>query len=92
MAEFQQLRVGVFEQLDSGLGAGFAVVKKSRVPADDGQIVRIVGNAGLQNFVTLAFGKLGRFSAHDLRDAAALGSAKLGGRRRTRDLPDVENK
>ena len=79
-------------KLDGGLGARLAVVEKRGVPADYRQVVGIVGNAGLQNLVALAFGKLGGFSAHDLRDASALGGAQLGGGGRARNLPDVENK
>ena len=91
VAEFQQLRVGVLEQLNGGLGARFAVIKKSRVPADDRQIVGIVRSAGLQDFVAFAVGELGDFSAHNLRDASALGGAQLVGGGRTGNLPDVED-
>src|SRR5437660_158253 len=54
MAEFEQLRIGVFEKLDGGLGAGDRVVKKGSVPADHGQVGRIVRDAALQHFLALA--------------------------------------
>ena len=62
VAEFEQLRVGVLEQLDGGLGAGVRVVDKGGVPSDDGEVVRIVGDAGLQNFLALAVGERGSIS------------------------------
>ena len=45
MAELEQLRVRIFQQLDGGLGAGERVVEEGGIPADHGQVVRVVGDA-----------------------------------------------
>ena len=73
MAELEELGVGVFEELDGGLGADGGVVEKSGVPADDGEVGGIVGDAGLEDLVALAFGELEGVAADDLGDAGAVG-------------------
>src|SRR5579863_37146 len=81
VAELEQLRVGVLQQLDGGFGAGGSVVNESGIPADHRDVVGIVGHAGLQNLQLLAFGKDGGFAAHDLGDAVGLRSQQVGGGR-----------
>src|SRR6202163_152408 len=55
VTELQQLRIGVLQKLDGRLSASLAVVQESGVPANYSQIIGVVGNPGLQNFVALAF-------------------------------------
>src|SRR5580704_4299803 len=52
VAELEQLRVGVLQKLDGGLGAGGGVVDESGVPSDDREIVGIVRDARAKNFLT----------------------------------------
>ena len=68
VAELEELRVGVLQKLDGGLGAGGRVIDEGGVPSDDGEVGRIVGDAGLENFLALAFGEGGGFPADDLGD------------------------
>ena len=86
MAEFEQLRVGVLQQLDGGFGAGLRVVDEGGVPSDDREVVGIVGDAGLQNLLALAFGKHGGFAANDLGD---LRRVRRADRWRTEDEPSI---
>ena len=79
VAELEQLRVGVLQELDGGLGADGGVVDEGGVPSDDREVVGIVGDARLQNFLALAFGERGRFSADDLGDVVALGGEQIVG-------------
>ena len=65
VAEFQQLRVGVFEQLDGRPGRRRIVENERGRPADYEQIVGIVGNAGVENLAELRFGKQAVFAAHN---------------------------
>ena len=74
MAELEQLRVGVLEQLDGGLGADWSVIDEGGVPADHGQIVGIVGNPRLKNFLAFAIGKRLTLATHHLRNRASLRS------------------
>src|ERR1019366_5054861 len=91
VAEFEELRVGVFEQLDYGFRAGRRVVEERSVPADHGQIVRIVGDFRLHDLLLLAVGERNVFAAHDLGDASALGREQFGGRRIAGDVAYVED-
>src|SRR5580692_2761903 len=79
MAEFEQLRVGIFQQLNGGLGAGFAVIQKSRIPTDYCQIIGVIRDARLQDFVLLPFRELRGFSTNDLRDTRAMRRNQLIG-------------
>ena len=45
-----------------------AVVEKGCVPADDGEIVGVVGDARLEDFVAFGFGEFAGVSADDLSD------------------------
>src|SRR6266480_7093445 len=54
MAKFQELRVGIFEQLPGGLSTRCGVIHKCAIPSDNGEIVLIVGDARLKNLT--AFG------------------------------------
>src|SRR5579863_9995753 len=80
VAELEELRVGILQELDSSFGAGGAVVNEGGVPSDHGEIVRIVGNAGLQNFLAFAVGERLGLAPHDLRDEAASRNKKIVGR------------
>src|ERR1022692_1284323 len=80
MAELEELRVGVLQELDGSLGAGRTVVDEGGVPADYGEIVGIVGNPRLQNFLALAIGERLGLAAHNLRDEVALRSEEVGRR------------
>ena len=71
MAEVEELGVGVLDELDGGLGAGGGVVEEGGVPADDGEVVDVVGDAGLEDFVTLGFGEAAGVAADDLGDVEA---------------------
>src|SRR5271157_1532383 len=89
MAELEQLRVGVLQELDRGLGAGGRVVDEGRVPADHGQIVGIVGNARLQNLLALAFGKHRHLAADDLGNLVSVRGQQIVGRGRALILAGV---
>ena len=91
MPEFQKLRVGVLQQLDGGFRTGGAVVDERPVPADDRQIIGIVGNVRLHDFLPLAIRELRGFSADNLCYVVCVLSQKVGGGRGTRDLSHVEN-
>ena len=91
MAELEQLRVGVLQQLDGGFGAGLRVVDEGRVPSDHGEVVGIVGNAGLQNLLALAFGEHGHLAADDLGDLVSLDGEQVVGRGRAVNLAHVED-
>src|SRR5215472_7712038 len=91
MPEFQELRVGVLEQLDRGFGAGLGVINERGVPPDDRKIIWIIGDAALENLLALAIAKDGSFAADDLGDAAALRREEFFGRRTTLNLTEVKN-
>src|ERR1700686_1265712 len=92
MAEFKQLRVGVFEQLHYRFRSSLGVVEKCSVPADYRQVVRIVRDLRLHDLLLLAIREWNIFAAHDLGNASALRREKLGRRWITRDLAHVEDK
>jgi len=92
VAKLEKLRVGVLQKLDGGLGAGGRVINEGGVPSDDGEIGRIVGDAGLEDFLALAFGEGGGFSANDLGDGVALGGQEFFGGGGSFDLADVKMK
>ena len=79
VAELEQLRVGVLEQLNRGFGAGVAVVEKCRVPADHGQVVLVIGNARLQHLSAFAGGEREPVAAHNLRDFKPVIAGQVGG-------------
>ena len=54
--------------------------------------VRIVGDAGLKNFLALAVARAAGFSADDLRDLVAVGGEESVGGGGSVDLADVEDK
>ena len=89
MAELEQLRVGVLQKLDGGLGAGVGVVDEGGVPSDDGEVVGIVGNAGLENLLALAVGEHGHFAADDLGDLISVGCEQGVGRGRAFDVAEL---
>src|SRR6266850_1428807 len=91
MAEFEQLRVGVFQQLDDGFCAGGAVIEKCTVPADYRQIVRIVRNLRLQYFLALAIRQCAVLTAHDLRNASPFSGEQFGRGGVSGDLAHVED-
>ena len=91
VAEFEELRVGVFEQLDDGFRAARRVVEERPVPADHGEVVRIVRDFRLHDFLLLAIGEGNVFAAHDLRDASSLGREQFGRRRIAGDVAHVED-
>src|ERR1700746_2484912 len=91
MAEFQELRVGVLQQLNGGFSTGLRVINEPRVPPDDGKIVGIIGDATLENLLALAFAKRGSFAADNLGDAPALRREEFFGRGSTLDLTEVKN-
>ena len=53
MAEVEELGVSVFEELNGGLRPCGGVVEEGGVPADDGEVVGVVGDARLEDFVAL---------------------------------------
>src|SRR5579863_9540689 len=91
VAELEQLRVGVLQELDGGFGAGGRVVDEGGVPSDDGEVVGIVRNARLQHFLSFAFGELRGFSADDLGDLIALGCEQVSGGGRSFYFAQVED-
>src|SRR5271169_214125 len=91
VAEFEELRVGVFQQLNHGFRARRRVVEKRGVPADHGQVVWIVRDLRLHDFLLLAVGERNVFAADDLGDASTLGRKQFGRRRITRDVTHVED-
>src|SRR5882724_8716894 len=92
MAELEQLRVGVFQQLDDGFRARSAVIEKGAIPADHRQIVRIVRNLRLQYFLAFAIRQGAVFTAHDLRNASPFNGEQFGRGRVSGDLAYVEDK
>src|SRR5215469_18272602 len=72
VAELEELGVGVLQKLDGGLGPGLRVVNEGGVLSDDGEVSGIVRDAGLKNFLALAFRQCGSFSADDLGNGVGL--------------------
>src|ERR1700675_3770730 len=91
MAELEQLRVGVFQQLDNSFRAGSAVIEQRAVPADYRQIVWIVRNLRLQYFLALAIRQGTVLTAHDLRNASAFSGEQFGRRGVSSNLTYVED-
>src|ERR1700674_1829406 len=89
--EFEELRVGVFEQLNDGFRAGRGVIEKRSVPADHGQVVRIVRDFRLHDFLLLAVGERNVFAADDLGDASTLGREQFSRRRIAGDIAHMED-
>src|SRR6266496_6542482 len=67
MAELKQLRIGIFQQLYGSFRPGGGVIEERAIPPDHGQIIGIVGNAGLHYLIALAFGESCSLAAHDLQ-------------------------
>jgi hypothetical protein len=87
VAELEELRVGVLEQLNGGLRAVVRVQEKRRVPADDREVGVVVRDARLQHLGALARREPLPVAAHDLRNLEAViahhvGSGLGGGLRR----------
>ena len=80
MAEVEELGVGVLDELDGGLGAGGGVVEEGGVPADNGKVVNVVGDAGLKNLLTLGFGEAAGVAADDLGDVKRVLVDQVGDR------------
>src|SRR5215469_2975465 len=91
VAEFEELRVGVLQELNGGLGSGLRVVDEGGIPSDNGEVAWIVRDARRENFLAFAFGERGGFSADDLRDRVRLRGEKLFRGRTAVDLADVED-
>src|SRR5947208_16344658 len=91
MAELQQLRVGILEKLNGGLSADFTVVEKGRVPANHSQIIWIVRNSRLYDFVAFAIGQLCRLAADDLANPRPFRTDQLSRIRRTSDLTGIKD-
>ena len=70
---------------------GRGVVEKRSVPADHGQVVRIVRDFRLHDFLLLAVGERNVFAAHDLGDASALGREQFGRCRIAGDIAHVKD-
>ena len=91
VAEFQQLRVGVFQQLDGGLGARLAVVQEtlrsSRSPPDRWDSRK----CGTAEFRCARRRKAGRFLRGRFARCARPGKRTARRRRESRNLPHVEN-
>ena len=79
------------QELDGCFGAGRRVVDEGGVPSDDGEVGRIIGDAGLENFLALAFREGGGFPANDLGDGVALRGQEFFGVGGSFDLADVED-
>ena len=77
VAEFQELRVGVFEELDRR-APRLVVIEERGVPSDYGEVVWVVRDLRLEDFLPLAVGERLVFSAHDLGDASAFGGEQVG--------------
>ena len=91
MAELEELRVGVLQKLDRGLGSGGGVVDEGGIPSDHREVVRIVRNAGLENLLAFAVGERGHLSADNLGDLIAAGGEQFVGRGSAIDLAHVED-
>src|SRR6267142_3623049 len=72
VAKFQQLRVGVFEQVDDCGGRVGFVINERGGPTDHDQVCRIVRKSATKNLVTLGSGQRSEFAAHKLRDRIAI--------------------
>ena len=79
VAKFEQLGVGILQQLNGGGSDFAAAVDQSAGPADDEKIGLRIGNAGLQNFLAFSIGKRDGFTAHELRDVLSVGGEKVRG-------------
>src|SRR5215831_13252436 len=91
MTEFQKLRVGVLQQLNGSFSTGLRVIDERRVPSDHGEVIRVVGDTALENFLAFAFAKSGSLAADNLSDAAAMRREKLVGIGRAVDLAHMKN-
>src|SRR2546427_1964270 len=92
MTKLEQLRVCIFQKLDGSLSADFTVVQECRVPANYGQIIRIIRNSRLQDFVAFAIGQLCCLAADDLGNARPFRTDQLSRSRGTSDFAEVKNK
>ena len=77
--EFEQLRIGVFQQLHRGSGSDRIIEHERGRPPHHQQIVRVIGNAGRQDLLELCLRKRPALAAHDLRDFAAVPLEQIGG-------------
>ena len=68
MPKFEQLRIGVFQELNGSFGPCRAVIKEGRVPANDGKVVGVVRNLRMEHLGALAFGEAGSVAANHLGD------------------------
>src|SRR5262249_59796927 len=79
VAEFEELHVRVFEEVDNrGSGVGL-VIDKGGGPADDGEVRGVVGERGAEDFVALGYGERNSFTANQLGDLVAMALEELGG-------------
>ena len=68
------------------------VVEKRAVPANDGQVVWIVGDLRLHDLLLLAVGERHVFAADDLGDASSLSRKQFGRQRIAGNVADVEHR
>src|SRR5580700_2572558 len=91
VAEFQQLRIGILQELDSRFGAGRSVVDKGSIPSDHGEVAGIVGNPRLENFLAFTVGKRLVLTAYHLRNAICLRCQQVRARGGPCNLPQMED-
>src|SRR5436305_1591759 len=92
MAELEQLGVGIFEQLNDRVRTGRAVIEKRAIPADHSQIVRIIRDARLQDFLIFAIRKRYVFAPNDLGNASTFSRQQSRSRRIPRNIAHMKDK
>src|SRR6185312_3177359 len=91
MAKFQELRIGVFEELNRGFRACRGVVDESTIPTYDRQVIGIVRDSALHDLIALAFGKRAEITSHDLCNLRSMETEEVGSGRRSGNLPNMED-
>lgn len=91
MAELEELGVGIFKQLNSRFSTCGSVIEKGGIPTDDGEVRGVIGDAGLQDFVTLLRGQRQGIAADDLGDTGAVGGDEVGCVGRAGSFADLDD-
>src|SRR5580698_2534775 len=80
MAEFEKLRVGILQKLDRSFRPSRIVVDKGSVPSNHGEIVWVIRNSGLEDFLAFTIGEHRHLAAYDLRNVVSLRCQQIVGR------------
>src|ERR1039457_2137221 len=91
MAELQQLRVDVLQDLHRSFGARRCVINQRGIPSNHDQVVGIVGKTGLQNVIVLTARERGQLAAQYLRNLWPVVGQQIGAERLPGDTAQGEN-